>query len=121
MSVRKAFLLLGIVGLFFSVFLLVMVWVDGEDAGMDGYINPIRDDGKIVMRYGFFIAQKRFDAARWFKDGMYRIRDKDSPSDTSMLRNSIPPIPDSRLEDLRASLAVAIGPNHPFAAYNAKN
>jgi len=82
---------------------------------MDERMNPIQADGRIAMLYGSAFERGRFDATRWFKDGMYRLRySAEMPSDLTMLRESIPPIPDSELEDLRAWLVVGLNPNDPY-------
>jgi hypothetical protein len=110
----KRVFLVGIVGLFLAMLLVVAAWILGEDSMYEEYINPVRADGKIIMLYGSIFKEGRFDATRWFKNGMYRLRDIENPSDSTMLRESVPPIPDNMLVRLRAVLTGALDPNSPY-------
>jgi len=75
------------------------------------YMDPVQKDGRIVMQYDYF--RERFDATKWFKNGMYRLKTDSWDSylmDDQMLRVSVPPVPDSELRLLRASLVVGLDP-----------
>ena len=74
--------------------------------------NPIQADGRIIMIYGTIFEEDRFDATKWFKDGMYRLRHQGGPwmAEDTMYRAYVPPVPDSRLSNLRASLSVLLDP-----------
>jgi hypothetical protein len=73
----------------------------------------------IMMLYGRFHwhsdnPDDYFDASHWFESGMYKRRpSKWGPggfSYNSMFRVSIPPIPDSDLEDWRVAITVGLSP-----------
>jgi len=81
-------------------------------------LDPLREPGKVMMQYGaldtIFAKTKRFDATKWFKNGTYRLWrglwNEDVFDEIIMLRMSVPPVPDSELDDLRAALVVGISP-----------